>query len=178
VGDVASIKGKGRSLETQTIFRRLCRGHRAWFLHFLARKGRKSCVKIEATTKRVTWSNNMRGTFLTESLFTTCFGTACALIVLPAVPANAQALPSIITSQLPSSAVVGTSLADRAMVSGGISPTGTVTFNLFNNATGTGTPLFTDTEPLGLSGMATSAGFTATSVGTDYWGHIQRRQQQ
>ena len=60
------------------------------------------------------------------------------------------------------------SIADQATVSGGYNPTGTVTFNLYNNPTGTGTPLFTDTETL-VGGVATSAGYTATATGTDYW---------
>ena len=47
-------------------------------------------------------------------------------------------------------------------------PTGTVTFNLYDNPNGTGTPLFTDTEPL--SGRnAASKWYTATARGTDYW---------
>ena len=64
--------------------------------------------------------------------------------------------------------MVGTSIADQATVSGGYGPTGTVTFNLYNNSTATGTPLFTDTEPLS-GGVATSTGYTATATGTDYW---------
>ena len=78
------------------------------------------------------------------------------------------ASPTINTSQQPASATVGTSIADQATVSGGYNPTGTVTFNLYNNATGSGTPLFTDTETLS-GGMATSKGYTATATGTDYW---------
>src|SRR5262249_18001083 len=50
----------------------------------------------------------------------------------------------------------------------GPKPTGTVTFKLYNNTTGSGTPLFTDTEKL-VSGVATSAGYTSTATGTDYW---------
>ena len=79
------------------------------------------------------------------------------------------ASPSINTSQQPASATVGTSIADQATVSGGFNPTGTVTFNLYNNSTGTGTPLFTDTDVPLVSGMATSTGYTATATGTDYW---------
>jgi uncharacterized repeat protein (TIGR01451 family) len=70
--------------------------------------------------------------------------------------------------QQPPTATVGSSIADKATVTGGFNPTGTVTFNLFNNPNGTGTPLFTDTEPL-VGGMATSAGYIATATGTDYW---------
>ena len=79
-----------------------------------------------------------------------------------------QASPTIATAANPTSATVGTSIADQATVSGGDNPTGTVTFNLYNNSSATGTPLFTDTETLS-SGTATSAGFTTTATGTDYW---------
>jgi hypothetical protein len=78
------------------------------------------------------------------------------------------ASPSIATSQQPSSATVGSQVADQATVSGGDSPTGTVTFKLYGNATASGTPLFTDTEPLS-GGSATSKGYTTTATGTDYW---------
>jgi uncharacterized repeat protein (TIGR01451 family) len=78
------------------------------------------------------------------------------------------AVPMITTNQQPASATVGSSIADKATVLGGVNPTGTVTFNLYNNASASGTPLFTDTEPL-VSGMAISAGYTATATGTDYW---------
>ncbi len=76
--------------------------------------------------------------------------------------------PSITTSQQPATATVGSSIADQATVTGGDNPTGTVTFNLYNNPNGTGTPLFTDTEALS-GGAATSAGYTTTAAGTDYW---------
>ena len=79
-----------------------------------------------------------------------------------------NATPSISTQQEPASATVGSSIADKASVSGGDSPTGTVTFNVYNNSNGTGTPLFTDTENL-VGGSATSKSYTPTAVGTDYW---------
>lgn len=78
------------------------------------------------------------------------------------------ASPTVDTTQQPASAVVGSTVADQATVTGGDSPTGTVTFNLYDNPNGTGTPLFTDTESLG-GGSATSASYTTTATGTDYW---------
>ena len=78
------------------------------------------------------------------------------------------ATPTIATTQLPATAVGGGTISDKATVTGGYSPTGTVTFNLYNNAGGTGTPLFTDTETLA-GGSATSKGFVTTAAGTDYW---------
>ena len=78
------------------------------------------------------------------------------------------ATPSINTMQQPATATVGTSIADKATVSGGFNPTGTVTFNLYANANAIGTPLFIDTETL-VGGVATSKGYTAAATGTDYW---------
>src|SRR5208337_4735704 len=90
-------------------------------------------------------------------------GTASEPVVI--IPAS----PAINTSQQPASATVGTSIADQATVSGGDSPTGTVTFTLYSNPNGTGTPLFTDANVPLSGGMATSTGYTATATGTDYW---------
>jgi hypothetical protein len=53
-----------------------------------------------------------------------------------------QATPTISTTQQPASAALGASIADQATVSGGYFLTGTVTFNLYDNPKGTGTPLF------------------------------------
>jgi hypothetical protein len=78
------------------------------------------------------------------------------------------ASPSIGTSQQPTAATVGSSIADKATLTGGDSPTGTVTFNLYNTPTGAGTPLFTDTETLSAA-VATSKGYTTAAPGTDYW---------
>jgi uncharacterized repeat protein (TIGR01451 family) len=79
-----------------------------------------------------------------------------------------RAMPTINTSQQPPMATVGTSIADKATVSGGFNPTGTVSFKLYDNPNGTGTPLFTDPQPL-VGGMATSTGYIATATGTVYW---------
>ena len=43
-----------------------------------------------------------------------------------------------------------------------------MTFNLYDNPSASGTPLFTDTETLS-GGTATSAGYTTTASWTDYW---------
>ena len=80
----------------------------------------------------------------------------------------APASPAIATSQQPAATTVGGSIADQATVSGGDSPTGTVTFSLYSNPNATGTPLLSDTEPLS-NGSATSKGYTTKTTGTDYW---------
>ncbi len=102
-------------------------------------------------------------------------GSAAAIVIgctalLPVGPAHAVPAGelSIDTSQQPTSATVGSSIADRAELSGGIDPTGTVTFNLYNNSSASGTPLFTSTDTLA-SDAATSAGYIATATGTVYW---------
>ncbi len=75
-------------------------------------------------------------------------------LVSPAFAGSAYASvgPSISTTQQPATATVGSSIADMATVSDGDSPTGTVTFKLYDNSAGTGTALFTDTETLAGSG--------------------------
>ena len=76
--------------------------------------------------------------------------------------------PSINTTPAASRGVVGSSIADKATVTG-YSPTGTVTFNLYNNSTGQRhAAVHRHRRPL-VSGVATSAGYTATATGTDYW---------
>jgi hypothetical protein len=77
-------------------------------------------------------------------------------------------IDSINTSQQPASASVGSSIADKATVTGN-SPTGSVTFKLYNNPNGTGTPLYTSPAVTLAGGVATSPGYTATATGTVYW---------
>ena len=83
-------------------------------------------------------------------------------------PITSLPVPSVTTSQQPASATVGTSIADTATVTGN-NPTGTVTFNLYNNPNATGTPLVTDSNVPLVGGVATSPGYTTTATGTDYW---------
>jgi hypothetical protein len=87
----------------------------------------------------------------------------------PSVTISYTVTPLIGTTQQPGSATVGSSIADQATVTGGDNPTGTVTFNLYSNSTGTGPALFTDADVALVSGVATSSGYTATATGTDYW---------
>ncbi len=84
--------------------------------------------------------------------------------------------PAINTSQQPASAVVGSSVADTATVTGLVNASSgdTVTFTLYSSATvqNSSTLLFSSTQPLsviGGTGTSTSAGYTAAATGTDYW---------
>ncbi|HWB54605.1 MAG TPA: hypothetical protein VG722_10445, partial [Tepidisphaeraceae bacterium] len=108
------------------------------------------------------------GSTFTGSFTTNFTGKVKATAGTVPAPSGGPVVPNINTSQQPASAIVGSVIADQATVTGGNNPTGTVTFNLYNNPNGTGTSLFTDTESL-VNGIATSSGYTATATGTDYW---------
>jgi hypothetical protein len=62
---------------------------------------------------------------------------------------------------------VGSSVQDTATVSGGNSPTGSVTFTLYSDS-GCTKSIFTDTETL-TNGQATSKSFTPANTGSYYW---------
>lgn len=88
-----------------------------------------------------------------------------------------KAQPTIATVASPSTAVVGSAVADTAIVTGRINPVpgaGTVTFNLYppSDPTCTAAPFATVTVPIDADGRATSsAGATiaAPTVGTYHW---------
>jgi uncharacterized repeat protein (TIGR01451 family)/fimbrial isopeptide formation D2 family protein len=77
--------------------------------------------------------------------------------------------PSIATTAS-GSVTVGGDISDAAMVSGGYSPTGTVTFKLYGPAdpSCSAAAIFTDTQPLS-GGQATSAAYTTSQAGTYHW---------
>ncbi len=77
-----------------------------------------------------------------------------------------------ITTTATASAPVGNPIQDTATLSGGSTPTGTITFQVFgpNNATCAGPPAFTS-APVGVNGNGTyvSPSFVPTSSGTYHW---------
>ena len=77
-----------------------------------------------------------------------------------------KASPTIST-QASAGGILGVPVTDTATVTGGLSPTGTVTFRLFSDNT-CATQVFTSSSALA-GGMATSAGFTPGAAGTYYW---------
>ncbi len=79
-----------------------------------------------------------------------------------------KASPSI-TTQQSAGGVVGTVLNDTATLSGGSSPTGTVTFKLYppSDATCTGVASYTDADPS--APYATSPGFVSNAAGVWHW---------
>src|SRR5258706_4822982 len=80
--------------------------------------------------------------------------------------------PSINTTPNPGSGDYGTTLNDSALLSGGINPTGSVTFSLFNpsDAICSGTASFTNSVTVNGNGTYnTSAGFASNAVGIWHW---------
>jgi hypothetical protein len=72
--------------------------------------------------------------------------------------------PSVTTTVAPPNIIVGSSATDLATLTGGLSPTGTVTYDAYSNAVCT-TLVFTSTVPVG----AASAPFAPTIAGTYFF---------
>jgi hypothetical protein len=81
------------------------------------------------------------------------------------------ASPSLATVPTPGSVAVGGVLNDAASVIGGSNPGGTVTFSLFGPAdpTCSGTPAYSETDPVSGAAAATGAGFASNAAGTWNW---------
>ena len=80
------------------------------------------------------------------------------------------ATPTISTSQDPGSGGLGLTYKDKAVLSGGAAPTGTITFDLYDNPNCTGTPL--DEETVSVNGNGTyetATGKQINAAGTYYW---------
>jgi len=73
-----------------------------------------------------------------------------------------------LTTTASAAVALGGSVSDTATLAGGVSPTGSITFNLFgpNNATCTGVPVFTSTVPVAGNGSYPSGTFTPVTAGT------------
>src|SRR3989442_11675979 len=96
---------------------------------------------------------------------TACADPAEAVVVTKATPALA-------TTPTPTSGTVGVTLNDAATLSGGSSPTGSITFTLYDpdQATCTGTPRFTQTVTVTGNGTySTTGGFVTDKPGTWRW---------
>jgi hypothetical protein len=78
--------------------------------------------------------------------------------------------PSLVTAAS-GSVAVGGAVSDTATLSGGASPGGTITFNLFgpNDATCAGTAVFTSVVPVTGNGSYASGPYVATAPGTYRW---------
>ncbi|WP_196279351.1 choice-of-anchor A family protein [Catellatospora vulcania] len=83
--------------------------------------------------------------------------------------------PAVVTPTLTTDAsddiTLGGQVSDTATLAGGQNPTGTITFSLYgpNNATCTGTPVFTTAVPVSNNGIYPSLPFPPTQPGTYRW---------
>lgn len=78
---------------------------------------------------------------------------------------------SLVTTTASGAVTVGGTINDTATLSGGVGPTGTITFQLFgpDNATCAGTPAFTSTRTVTGNGAYTSDSFSPSASGTYRW---------
>lgn len=76
-----------------------------------------------------------------------------------------------VATQATTSATVGQSITDQAMLAGGVNPTGTITFNAWGPSEDNcaGPPAFTDTVSVSDNGDYQSSDFTPSSTGTYRW---------
>ena len=79
--------------------------------------------------------------------------------------------PTTLTTQASAAAQLGGLIHDTATLSGGVAPTGTITFSSFgpNDATCTAVPAFTSIVTVAGNGSYTSANFTPSVAGTYRW---------
>ncbi len=81
-------------------------------------------------------------------------------------------LPTTLETTASSNVTIGGQVHDTATLSGGVSPTGTITFKLYgpDDADCSGTPAFTDIKNVSSgNGAYDSANFTPTAAGTYRW---------
>jgi len=79
--------------------------------------------------------------------------------------------PTLPTTPTGDGGAIGTILNDTATITGGNSPTGTVTFNLYgpNDLTCAGAAIYTQTVAVSGGSATTSPGFTTVAAGTYEW---------
>jgi len=98
---------------------------------------------------------------------------AIALLVAVAgqAPAYAAATVTLWNQASGSGFPVGVQIFDTVTLSGGVNPTGTVTFTLFgpDNATCTGTPIFTTSTAVADNGYYVSSRYATSLAGTYSW---------
>jgi fimbrial isopeptide formation D2 family protein len=80
-----------------------------------------------------------------------------------------KASPAIATSADEPAVVIGNAVHDTAVLSGGVTPTGTITFSLYSTADCSGTAVFTTSLPVNGNGSYGPVQFVPTEVGTYHW---------
>lgn len=87
-------------------------------------------------------------------------------------PAHAAPATPTLTTAASVSVTLGNTISDTAMLTGGVNPTGTISFRLYgpDNATCSGSPVFSPTVPVTTGdGAYSSRPFTPTMAGTYQW---------
>jgi uncharacterized repeat protein (TIGR01451 family) len=85
-------------------------------------------------------------------------------------PLTVQNQPAITTTQDPALGSVGDTFKDKATLSGGASPVGTITFDLYDNNSCSGEPVYEETVSVDGNGTyETANGVQLNSAGTYYW---------
>jgi len=110
------------------------------------------------------WIANYSGDANNDATANACNGVNENVVV-------GKALPAVVTTASAAAALGGV-ISDSAVLSGGVSPTGTITFTLFgpNTTTCAGAPIFTSTVPVTAgNGTYGSGNFTPTVAGTHRW---------
>lgn len=95
---------------------------------------------------------------------------AAAPLLALATPASAAAQPSI-TTTASAGVVIGQSVSDTAVLTGGTKPTGTITFNLYgpNNSTCSGSPALSSSVKVNGNGTYHSGNLKPKTAGTYEW---------
>ena len=107
--------------------------------------------------------DNYSGDANNAAVTTSCNAANESVVVGPSSPAIVTAASGTVHA--------GGTISDTASLSGGVNPTGTITFTLFgpNNATCTGTAIFTSAVAVAGNGSYPSGSFTTVAVGTYRW---------
>jgi hypothetical protein len=97
--------------------------------------------------------------------------TACNAVNEIVIIAPVGAIIPTLTTQASPTVTLGAAISDTATLSGGLAPTGTITFKLYgpNDATCTSAAIFTSTVPVSGNGVYPSTSFTPTLAGTYRW---------
>jgi hypothetical protein len=120
------------------------------------------------------WSNS---TFTSAPVIGFPFGPALATVFTNGIPSDARyllvtaAATPTFTTQASAGTTTGNPISDAATLSGGLNPTGTITFRLYgpNDGTCGGAVIFSSTKSVSGNGSFNSDSFTPTSAGTYRW---------
>jgi hypothetical protein len=112
------------------------------------------------------WIANYSGDVNNAATANACNALNEIVVVAPA----GAAIPTLTTQASPA-VTLGAAISDTATLSGGVGPTGTITFKLYgpNDATCTGAVIFTSVVPVSGNGVYPSTTFTPTLAGTYRW---------